>query len=264
MTNRDYPLPSSDAESERLERQAALYGGNDFLRRFVEERPGYVLEVGCGTGVFSRHVAVALPESRVTGIDLDNQRLAYARLHNSEPNLHFELGDLRTLRFADHSFDLVYCRFVLIHLASPDAGLAEMVRITKPGGRVVAYDMVHDGVWFSPQKPAFAKVLGAAQHALRARGMEPNQGLHIAPSMIRCGLEDVSAQVVAHSALHGEPLFEAYRRNWQQTIAGLNEILATSVDQRLVQAALAELEQSNPDQFLTEITVLASGRKPKV
>lgn len=255
----DYVLPSSEAEAERLERQAALYGGTDFLRPFLLNHPGEVLEVGCGTGYFARAVAGALPGSRVVGLDLDEARLAYAQARNHCSNLSFARGDALALPFPSAHFDLVYCRFVLVHVKDPTQALQEMARVTRPGGRVVAYDMVHDGIWFSPEKPCFARVLRTALSIMRERGMEPSQGLHLASGMIRAGIREVKAEPIAHHALAGEPLFERYRQNWLQTITGLSEILGAHFDPELIDCARKELEQTTPDQFLLELTVLAHG-----
>lgn len=262
MSAEDYPLPSSEAESERLERQAGLYGGAEFLDPFLDAGPREILEIGCGTGVFARHAASRLPGSRVIGLDMDRARLAYARRQGAgQPNLAFEQGDLYAMPFDGGRFDLVFCRFVLVHAKDPTRAIEEMARVTRPGGRVVAYDMVHDGIWFSPEKPAFAKLLRAALDVLRERGMEPNQGLHLAPAMIRAGLGDVGVRVIPHHALASSPLFETARRNWIETVAGLSEILGARFDAALVEAARRELERTSPADFLLELTVLAFGTR---
>jgi SAM-dependent methyltransferase len=263
MSREPYVLPSTEAEAERLERQAALHGGMDFLRPFLADAPPEILEVGCGTGWFTRRVAEALPRSRVTGLDLDPVRLAHAAAHNGAPNLRYVPGDLAALPFADGTFDLVYTRFVLVHLADPTAALREQARVVRPGGRLVAYDMVHDGIWFSPDKPAFAVLLRAALAVMRGRGMEPSQGLHLGPGMIRAGLEDVRVQVIPHHALAPDPLLEAYRRNWLETVTGLSEILGAHFDPGLVERAREELLRRTPDELLVELTVLAHGLKPR-
>lgn len=262
MTGPDYVLPCSEAESERLERQAVLYGGTDFLEPFLADRPRAVLEIGCGTGIFCRHVGARLPDSAVVGVDLDAARLEFARRRNPAPNVAYEVGDFLRLPFEDGRFDLVFCRFVLAHATDPTQALREMARVTRPGGRVVAYDMVHDGIWFSPEKPAFARLLRAALDVMRERGMEPSQGLHLAPGMIRAGLRDVAVQVLPHHALASEPRFEQYRRNWAETVTGLAEILGARFDPGLVEAARAELERRGADELLLEISVLAHGRRP--
>lgn len=258
----DYVLPSSESESWRLERQAQLYGGASFLQAFLEAHPARVLDAGCGTGFFARHAAACLPDSRVVGLDAEADRIDFARARCPAANARFELGDLCAMPFPDGEFDLVYSRFVLGHTKDLTRALLEMARVTRPGGMVVAYDMVHDGIWFAPEKPAVAALLRATIAVMRERGMEPSQGLHLAPGMIRAGLADVGAQVIPHAALASQAAFEAYRKNWAETVVGLVEILGECFDAGLVEKAKMELGRTSPDDFLVEITVLAHGRKP--
>ena len=258
----DYVLPSSESESRRLEKQAMLYGGIDFLTPFLEARPVTVLDVGCGTGVFTRQVAASLPSSNVLGVDMDQERLALARSAGTGVNDRYESGELTHLPVDSDSVDLVFCRFVLIHAPDPTAALGEMVRVCKPGGQIVAYEMMHDGIWFSPPKPAMSELLQVLMGVMRERGMEPSQGLHVAPALIRAGLEQVEVQAVPHHALAHEPLFEVYRRNWIETVSGLDQILGASFDADLIARALEELERTGGDELLLELAVLAHGRKP--
>jgi 2-polyprenyl-3-methyl-5-hydroxy-6-metoxy-1,4-benzoquinol methylase len=82
-----------------------------------------ILEVGSGLGVLTREVARRFPNSQVTGIELSESQLAQAREH-SQPNLEFVQGDATQLPFAEVALDVVYCRWVLEHLANPAAALA--------------------------------------------------------------------------------------------------------------------------------------------
>ena len=263
MNAETYVLPSSETEAERLERQAELYGGLELLRPFLADSPRAILDVGCGTGHFTSRVAAELAGSHVTGVDMDTGRIAFARARSGMRNADFSQGDLLALPFADGSFDLVFCRFVLVHVTDPTRALHEMARVARPGGRVVAYDMVHDGIWFSPEKPAFAQLLRDALAVMRERGMEPSQGLHLGPGMVRAGLEEVRVQVIPHCALAPDPLLERYRDNWLATVAGLSQILAARFDPALVERARAELEHRTPDELLLELTVLAHGTKSR-
>lgn len=126
----------------------------------------------------------------------------------------------------------------------------------------MTYEMVHDGIWFSPPKPAFGQLLSAILTVLRERGMEPDQGLHTGPALIRAGLDDVRVEVQPHQMLAGDPLFEDYRENWIATLTGIDEALGARFDRALVERALAELADPRPDQLLIELTVLAHGRRP--
>ena len=264
MANRkstDYIMPSSEAESARLEQQAELYGGVEFLEPFLDDRPGSVLDVGCGTGFFARHAASELPDSRVVGLDMDESRLAFAREAAAGlANLSFEHGQVGEMLFDDGAFELVFSRFVMVHASDPTAVLEEMRRVTATGGRVVNYDMVHEGVWFSPHKPAFAAVMGEVIETMRERGMEPNQGLHLGPAMLGVGFTDVEVRVRPHHFPASDPRFDVYRRNWIATISEIESILGAGFDRELIDRALAELEDTGPHQSLLELTVIASGR----
>ena len=257
-----YLFPSSDAEAQRLELQGSrLYGGVSFLEPFLARSPRDVLDVGCGSGFFSRHVAAALPSARVTGLDIDEPRIAFARARSGENNARFELGDMASMPFSSDSFDLVFSRFALVHSPDPSGALREMTRVARPGGVVVAYDMIHDGVWLVPGRPAFAAAVRKIVQVLREGGAEPNQGLYLVSGMRRAGLADVSMRVIAHHTMATEEAYGAGRDNWIATLKSLGESLEPLLGAGELQRALDELARVSGDELLVETTVLAWGRK---
>jgi ubiquinone/menaquinone biosynthesis C-methylase UbiE len=91
-----------------------------------------VLELGCGTGLILERVAkVAL---RAKGIDLSEGMIAKAK----ERGLDTVVGSVTSLPFQDASFDCVYSFKVLAHVPDIGRGLAEMARVTRPGGVILA------------------------------------------------------------------------------------------------------------------------------
>ena len=91
-----------------------------------------ILEVGCGTGlILQRADALA---ALATGVDLSAGMLARAR----ERGLLVVQGSATALPHADDSFDLVYAFKVLAHVGDIRTAMAEMARVTRPGGRVLA------------------------------------------------------------------------------------------------------------------------------
>src|SRR4029077_16729525 len=90
-----------------------------------------VLDVPSGPG----GVAAAAADWGGTpvGIDFSERMVDFAR--REHPTLTFELGDAEAVRFADGSFDAVLINFGVLHLARPDAALAEAWRVLRPGGR---------------------------------------------------------------------------------------------------------------------------------
>jgi ubiquinone/menaquinone biosynthesis C-methylase UbiE len=112
--------------------------------RLLALAPGQrVLEVGVGTGEFARRVAAAVaPTGSVTGIDLSAAMVATAteRIVGTGLALTFQVGDVHHLDFPDHSFDGSCATSVFQHVDDPLRGLQEMVRVTRPGGRIVVSD----------------------------------------------------------------------------------------------------------------------------
>jgi ubiquinone/menaquinone biosynthesis C-methylase UbiE len=106
-------------------------------------RGARVLEVGCGPG----HLSIRLARRyglEVTGVDLDPAMVARARANADRPgDQHrpsFLVGDAAALAFPDRSFDLVVSTLSMHHWADPTAGLAEIGRVLRPGGRALVWD----------------------------------------------------------------------------------------------------------------------------
>lgn len=114
------------------------------LVRWANVRPGArALDVCCGTGDIALRLARAGAE--VTGLDFSEAMLAVARgkIRNPESgirNLRFVHGDAQALPFGDAEFDVVTVGYGLRNLASWEAGLREMARVARPGGRVLVLD----------------------------------------------------------------------------------------------------------------------------
>ncbi len=100
-----------------------------------------VLDVGCGAGHWGQRLATLLaPEAHVVGVDHEEGFLDAARARAAGRPQRFEYlaGRAEALPFADASFDLVTAQTVLIHVADARVALAEMARVCRPGGVVLA------------------------------------------------------------------------------------------------------------------------------
>ena len=91
-----------------------------------------VLDVGCGTGF----VSMLYPNFDITGVDISDGMLA----HNPHKWIK---APAEQLPFPDNHFDFVVCRSLLHHLDEPMAGLSEMYRVLKPGGKFMCWDPHH-------------------------------------------------------------------------------------------------------------------------
>ena len=92
-----------------------------------------VLDVGCGQGKVTAAIAARLPRGRVVGVDPSHDMIAFADAHFVAPNLHFDVGDARTLRFAAE-FDRVVSFNALHWVPDQDAALQSIRRaLTRDG-----------------------------------------------------------------------------------------------------------------------------------
>ncbi len=96
------------------------------------------LDVGCGTGSLTRAIADFAEIQSVTGTEPSDAYVAFARTRSDDPRVRYETGDACALSFDNARFDRCVSQLVLNFI--PDAGraIAEMVRITHPGGVVSA------------------------------------------------------------------------------------------------------------------------------
>ena len=97
---------------------------------------GRALDVGSGTGVLSK--ALADRGWHVIGIDATESYLEAARRHRSHPNITFESGDMRRMRFADHSFDAAVSTLAIDVVPEIEQVVGEMKRVTRSGGIVAS------------------------------------------------------------------------------------------------------------------------------
>src|SRR5262245_28186220 len=114
------------------------------------------LDVACGTGVLARAMAEhAGPDGAVTGLDPNEEMLAVAR--GKSTRIEWKQGRAEALPFADASFDRVASQFGLMFFADQAAGLREMMRALRPGGRLAV--AVWDALDHSPGYAVLAELL---------------------------------------------------------------------------------------------------------
>jgi SAM-dependent methyltransferase len=138
-------LATGDAAAHRLTLLHALYGpGTRLLLLDAGIRPGMrVADVGCGVGTVTALLAeLVSPGGHVVGIDASPEQLAQARdrLADQASSVSFVEADAVRTGVPPGQFDLVYCRFLLMHLTEPSRALRNMAALLKAGGILVCED----------------------------------------------------------------------------------------------------------------------------
>ncbi|MGA9853107.1 MAG: class I SAM-dependent methyltransferase [Gammaproteobacteria bacterium] len=188
-----------------------------------------VLDAGCGTGEFTSRMAEFMPKAQLTGIEILPEHVAYARQRYAKlaPRLEFCEGDAFALDFPDHSFDFVACRHMLQSVPEPQRVVDELIRVTRPGGRlhllVEDYGMIHayptrydlDGFWqramnsFVRNMQVDPRIGRRTWHELHGRGVQ-----NIAMNYIVVDTLRVPRDIMAS-------IFEAWRDGYAGTVAEL-------------------------------------------
>ncbi|MFZ0031857.1 MAG: class I SAM-dependent methyltransferase, partial [Candidatus Cybelea sp.] len=106
------------------------------LTRYALPEEASILEAGCGTGEISSRVVQLFARAHVLGVDIIEEHLALARARYAHlaPRLRFARESIYALDAPDGSFDLTLCRHVIHSIPQADRVLAELIRVTRPGG----------------------------------------------------------------------------------------------------------------------------------
>jgi ubiquinone/menaquinone biosynthesis C-methylase UbiE len=151
-------------------------------------RPGNgerILDVGCGTGIFTLDFLGA--KARVTGLELSLPMLRRAGRKAAGLPFHMVQGDMRTLPFINNSFDKTISVTAIEFIEDGRGAVAELSRVTRPGGLVVVASLNSLSPWATRRREAARHGHSIFRHA-RFRSPEEMASLAPGPVQIRTAI----------------------------------------------------------------------------
>jgi SAM-dependent methyltransferase len=188
----------------------AYHPGLEPIFRPLDLQPGLrVLDVGSGPGHTTLELARRVaPGGKVTGVDINAEFIdrSSARARDARLEAAFVHSAFPPLPFPDASFDRVFCKNVLEYVDSASDTVAEMARVTAPGGVVVAADSDWDMIALEIGAAARERVnrILAASKAIAIH--EPRIGRQLHGLFRGAGLGDVKVEILAGADTVGRSL----------------------------------------------------------
>jgi ubiquinone/menaquinone biosynthesis C-methylase UbiE len=269
---REYGYAGKLEESVRLEAQGKAF--EKIIEKelqILDLKPNMrVLDAGCGTGAVTRRMALKLFPGEGCGVDVDPLFIDEAKKSASKEgikNVRFELGNIDNLKYENGTFDLSFCRLVLMHVSSPVKTIEELRRVTKKGGIVAASDVDDGAVLLFPQAPTFLDLWSKYGQRAKARGEDRYIGRQLFSIFSEAGLNPVNIYALPTYATQQNPnalkmlVHVPVQIVEQDKDAMIKEGITTTKDWKEAMREI-QLVLSHPGAFVMGLTVLATGEVP--
>ncbi len=177
-----------------------------------------ILDLGCGTGALLGNLET---KAIIHGLDIYLPVLEQAKLF--APQARFCCGDGALLPYADATFDISFCHFVLLWVTNPAEVVRELRRVTRPGGYILAFAEPDYGGRID--YPTELEELGILQtQSLKDQGADPEMGRKLAGIFRDAGLKQVQTGILG-GEWQDESRFENADLEWQVLLEDVGTII---------------------------------------
>jgi ubiquinone/menaquinone biosynthesis C-methylase UbiE len=217
-----------ESEVERLKEQAIMGWEKEFrnLKWYGLEDGMNVLELGSGPGFYTEQLVSSLPRSHVTALEIDSTLQEKAREMLSEvpeSNLRFVQASIYDTGLPENTYDFAIARLIFLHLFNPVGAAKEILRVLKPGGKLVIID-IDDGIFgvIHPEVESLHTILRKLADIQASNGGNRYLGRTLPRLLKEVGFVDIDMDVtLQHSDIHG---IEGFKKQFNiQRFKGLFE-----------------------------------------
>ncbi len=205
-----YVLATGDQAAYRLRIVNEVHGADTeaFLRR-AGIRPGLrVADIGCGVGVVSAWIGEQIGrDGELVGVDISEAQVEQATRLAQERGIghaRFHTASADATGLPADRFDLVFCRFVLMHMERPEDGIREMRRILKPGGVLAVEDGDFTAPYCFPPIPAFNRAFELYRAVGEARGQRFQIGRELYRLVLEAGFREPEVTLAQPAFVRGD------------------------------------------------------------
>lgn len=236
---------TANGERSRLDDLNALTN-RSFIGYLHLPSEGVVADLGCGPGTLAAEIGTRHPGIRLTGIERSESYCATARQRTAHlANVEIRQGDAATTGLPDGMFDVTFCRYLLEHVGSASDVAREMVRITKPGGRIVAQENDLAYVVYEPEIPGQAELMNQFCKLQLQLGGDPFVGRRLFSLFDQEDVERLDLGIAPENYTAREPnSFRAWISNSLRILEGARPALIERglLDASAIDTALAAMQ----------------------
>lgn len=259
-------LMESPEEAQRLLAQQRNSEALRLLGMTGLEPGARALDAGCGPGAITEAMAELVGErGQVTALDLSQERLLEARrLCAHRPNVSLVQADVRSTGLPQDSFDYTFCQFVLQYLPDRHLAVQELVRLTRPGGKVVLSDIDGFGLSNWPFPDSLRQGSQRFLEALEQHGFDLFVGRKLYAELRQAGVQELRVHVLPYYSLAGAA-GEHHLQDWRVRFRALEPVVAPALGGPQPYWAWCHgyLDMlADPGTFKYAVQLVTEGRKP--
>ena len=199
VNNPTYAFGDDDTAAERLRLLAYIFAPE--IRSFlgqVPPQPRLAIDLGCGPGFTTRVIAETLKARQTVGLDTSDRFLAMARSAPADGVI-FAQHDVTQAPFPTAAADVMFCHFLLPHIANAGSALRTWASQLRPAGLL----LVDETADIQTTQPTFRRYLDAAERMLQGQGSDLYVGRRVELLGRVPGLRRVSSRLVTHPVATG-------------------------------------------------------------